>query len=79
MTDGSAEKNIQFPLETIDFDEDIEMTDELFRNDDVEKDCVLSEEKTSSFILLLSPSTFIFPNLIPALNLEHPSFHFLSY
>ena len=52
MTDRSAEKNIQFPLETIDFDEDIEMTDELFRNDDVEKDCVLSEEKTSSFIYL---------------------------
>ena len=76
---NSAEKNIQFPLETIDFDEDIEMTDELFRNDDVEKDCVLSEEKISSFNLLLSPSSLIFPNLILALNLEHPSFHFLSY
>ena len=68
---NSAEKNIQFPLETIDFDEDIEMTDELFRNDDVKKDCVLSEEKISSFNLLLSPSSLIFPNLIPALNLEH--------
>ena len=72
-------KNIQFSLETIDFDENIEMTNELFRNDDVEKDCVLSEEKISSFIFLLSPSSFIFPNLISVLNLEHPSFHFLSY
>ena len=37
MANGSVEENIQFSLETIDFDEDIEMTDELFRNEDVEE------------------------------------------
>ena len=35
MTNGNAEKNI-------DLDEDIEMADELFRNEDVEEDCVWS-------------------------------------
>ena len=41
MADGSVEKNIRFSLEAIDLDKDIEMTDELFRNEDVEEDCVL--------------------------------------
>ena len=63
MADQSVEKNIQFSLEAIDLDEDIEMTDELFCNEDVEEDCVLSEEDISSFDLLLSPFSFIFPNL----------------
>ena len=35
MVKGSVEENIQFSLETIDLDEDIEMTDELFRNETV--------------------------------------------
>ena len=48
MANGSVEKNIQFSLEAIDLDEDIEMTDELFRNKNVEEDCVLSEKETSS-------------------------------
>ena len=45
MTDGSLEENIQFSLKAIDLDEDIETTDELLRNEDVEEDCVLSEEE----------------------------------
>ena len=49
MANKSVEENIQFSLETIDLDEDIDMTDELFRNKDVEEDCVLSEEEISSF------------------------------
>ena len=49
MANGSVEENIQFSLETIDLDEDIDMTIELFRNEDVEEDCVLSEEEISSF------------------------------
>ena len=60
MTDGSLEENIQFSLKAIDLDEDIETTDELLRNEDVEEDCVLSEEeknpkktKTIFFISLL--------------------------
>ena len=63
MADQSVEKNIQFSLEAIDLDEDIEMTDKLFCNEDVEEDCVLSEEDISSFDFLLSPFSFIFPNL----------------
>ena len=42
MENGSVEENIQISLETIDLDEDIEMTDELFRNEDVEEDCTVS-------------------------------------
>ena len=60
MTDGNLEENIQFSLKAIDLDEDIETTDELLRNEDVEEDCVLSEEeknqkitKTIFFISLL--------------------------
>ena len=45
MADGSVEENIQFSLEAIDLDEDIEMTDELFRNEYVVEDCALSEEE----------------------------------
>ena len=45
MTDGNLEENIQFSLKAIDLDEDIETTDELLRNEDVEEDCVLSEEE----------------------------------
>ena len=47
MENGSVEENIQISLETIDLDEDIEMTDELFRNEDVEEDCVLLVETLS--------------------------------
>ena len=47
--DGSAEENIQFSLEAIDLNEDTEMTNELFCNEDVEEDCVLSKEDISSF------------------------------
>ena len=84
MADGSVEENIQFSLEAIDLDEDIEMTDELFRNEDVVEDCALSEEekkkKKTKTVFSLSPFSFInFPNLIPFLNLEYPPFHFLSY
>ena len=43
MANGSVEENIQFSLEAIDLDEDIEMI-----NEDVEEDCVLSEEEISS-------------------------------
>ena len=43
MADGSVEENIQFSLEAVDLDEDIEMANELFCNEDVEEDCVLSE------------------------------------
>ena len=49
MADGSAEENIQFSLEAIDLDEDIEMADELICNKGVEEDCVLSEEEISIF------------------------------
>ena len=49
MAGGNVEENIQFSLEAIDLDEDIEMADELFCNEDVEGDCVLSEEEISSF------------------------------
>ena len=48
LPDESAEENIQFSLEAIDLDEDIERTDELFRNEDVEEDCLLLEEEISS-------------------------------
>ena len=41
MEDGSAEENIQFSLVAINLNEGIEMIDELFRNEDVEEDCVL--------------------------------------
>ena len=53
MADGSVEKNIRFSLEAIDLDKDIEMTDELFRNEDVEEDCALSEKETASFDLFI--------------------------
>ena len=49
MADGSVEENIQFSLEAVDLDEDIEMANELFCNEDVEEDCVLSEQEISSF------------------------------
>ena len=49
MANGSVEEKIQFSLEAIDLDEDINMTDELFRNEDVEEDCILSEKEISSF------------------------------
>ena len=47
--DGRIEKNIHFSLEAIDLDEDIDMTDWLFHNEDVEEDCVLPEEEISIF------------------------------
>ena len=50
MTDGNLEENIQFSLKAIDLDEDIETTDELLRNEDVEEDCVLSEEEKNQKI-----------------------------
>ena len=50
MTDESVEENIQFSLEAIDLNKDIEMTDGLFRNENME-DCVLSEKKTKNFLL----------------------------
>ena len=53
MADGCVKKHIQFSLEAIDVDEDIEMTDELFCNEDVEEDCALSEEEISSFSFFL--------------------------
>ena len=37
MANGSVEEDIQFSLEAIDLDEDIEMIDELFCNEDVEE------------------------------------------
>ena len=49
MADRSVEENIQFSLVAINLNEGIEMIDELFRNEDVEEDCVLSEKKISSF------------------------------
>ena len=45
MADASVEENTQFSLEVIDLDEDIELTDVLFCNQDVEEDCALSEEE----------------------------------
>ena len=41
MADRSVEENIQFSLEAINLNEGVEMIDELFRNEDVEEDCVL--------------------------------------
>ena len=76
MADGSVVENIQFSLEAVDLDEDIEMADELFCNEDVEDTCVVPEEEISRF---RSPFSFTFLNLIPVLNLDHPSFYFLSY
>ena len=59
------EKHIQFSQEAIDVDEDIGMTDELFRNENVERDCALSGEEVSSFNFLWSPFSFIsFPKLL---------------
>ena len=61
MEDWSVEKNIHLSLETIDLDDyDTEMTDQLFRNKDVEEDCVLSEDEISKFDFLLSPLSLIF-------------------
>ena len=48
LPDESVEENTQFSLEAIDLDEDIERTDELFRNEDVEEDCLLLQEEISS-------------------------------
>ena len=78
MADGSVVENIQFSLEVVDLDEDIEMTDGLFCNEDVEEDCVVPEEEISSFdfdlsIKFRSPFSFTFLNLIPVLKLR-PSF-----
>ena len=78
MADQSVEKNIQFSLEAIDLDEDIEMTDELFCNGDVDEDFMLSEKEIFD-LFFLSPFSFIFYNLIPVLNLAHLSLDFLSY
>ena len=50
LPDESVEENIQFSLEAI--DEDIERTDELFRNEDVEEDCLLLEEEISLLFYL---------------------------
>ena len=85
MVDGNVEEKIQFSLEAVGLNEDIEMAGELFRNGNVEEDRLLLEEekkteKESKTFFLLSPFPFIiFSNLLPGLNLEHPSFHFLSY
>ena len=63
MTDGNLEENIQFSLKAIDLDEDIETTDELLRNEDVEEDCVLSEEeknqKKTKVIFFYLPSLLL--------------------
>ena len=42
MANGSAEENIQLSIENIYLEEDIGMVDELFRNENVEEDCVQS-------------------------------------
>ena len=47
MKNGKRKCRKKYSLETIDLDEDIEMTDELFRNEDVEEDCVLLVETLS--------------------------------
>ena len=59
MANGSVEEDIQFSLEAIDLDEDIEMIDELFCNEDVEEDCVLSEEEISSFKIADEEETLV--------------------
>ena len=64
MTDECVEKHIQFSQEAIDVDEDIGMTDELFRNENVERDCALSGRKFQASIFYDLPSLL---------------FHFLSY
>ena len=64
MADGCVKKHIQFSLEAIDVDEDIEMTDELFCNEDVEEDCALSEEEISSFSFFMISLLFSFPKLL---------------
>ena len=64
MTDGCVEKHIQFSLEAIDVDQDIEMTDELFCNKDVEEDCALSGEEISSFNFFMISLLFSFPKLL---------------
>ena len=63
MADGSVVENIQFSLEAVDLDEDIEMADELFCNEDVEDTCVVPEEEISSFDF----SSFGLPFLLPFL------------
>ena len=63
MADGSVVENIQFSLEVVDLDEDIEMTDGLFCNEDVEEDSVVPEEEISSFDF----SSFDLPFLLPFL------------
>ena len=45
MVDRNVEENIQFSLEAIDLNKDIKMTGELFRNENVEEACLLSEEE----------------------------------
>ena len=45
MVDGNVEEKIQFSLEAVGLNEDIEMTGELFRSENVEEDCLLSEEE----------------------------------
>ena len=61
---GSVEENIQFSLEAIDLDQDIEMTDELFRNEDVQEDCVLSEEEISSFEITEEETSVSIPPVV---------------
>ena len=64
MADGSVEENIQFSLEAIDLDEGIEMADELFCNEDVEEDCVLSEEEISSFEIAEEETSVSIPPVV---------------
>ena len=45
MVDGNVEEKIQFSLEAIGLNEDIEMAGELFRNGNVEEDRLLLEEE----------------------------------
>ena len=78
MAHGNVEENIKFSLEAIDLDEDIEMTDELFCNRNVNEDFTLSEKEIFD-LFFLSPFSFIFYNLIPVLNLVNLSLAFLSY
>ena len=52
LPDESVEENIQFSLEAIDLDEEIERKVVLFRKEDVEEDCLLLEEEISLLFYL---------------------------
>ena len=62
MANGSVEENFQFPLETTDLDEDIEMTDELL---DLNYNSLKLKFNNSLAVLILTQVDTFLPFFIP--------------